>query len=134
MGDQYARRYRHEADWRKILDRIIRELAIKADIDGVGRARHNQRVAVRYGLGSKSGRYVSPSPGTVVYQEGLAHGFDEFVGEEGSDDIEPAAGSVAHQHTNRLGRVGKRRVCRRILCQRRVTHQSQKRTAPDKVL
>src|SRR3989304_10053117 len=128
MSDQYARRYRHEADWRKILDRIIRELAIKADIDGVGRARHNQRVAVRYGLGSKIGRYVSPSPGTVVYQEGLAHGFDEFLGEEASDDIEPAAGSVAHQDTNRLGRGGKGRVCRRNLCHGRVTRKSKKRT------
>src|SRR5512140_2484105 len=97
MSDQYARRYRHEADWRKIPDRIVWELAVKADIDGVGRASHIKRVAVRRRLGSHIGRYVSPRPGTVFHQEGLAHGFGKFLGEDARDDIEPAAGGVAHE-------------------------------------
>jgi hypothetical protein len=107
MNHQGQRRGRHQPHWRVIADEVIRRLRQEAHADRLGRHRgHEQRVAVRHGLGHVLGADVAGRTETVVDQHLPAPGFGELLADNAADHVERPAGGERHHEADRFVRVG----------------------------
>jgi hypothetical protein len=81
----------------------------------MGHRSHQQRIAVRDGLGDEIGRYRAAGARPIVDDELLPCGFGQALCVEASHDIDAAAGRKPHQDTNgfRGIRSAGRRLCDR---------------------
>ena len=109
VGQTHELGHRHE-----VFDGVVRQLGVQAGI-GAERAdvSHQQRIAVRGGLGRRFRADQAPCSGPILDHHRPAEGFAQFLRYDAGDDIGGAARCNRHDQPKRLGWIGLRlRVAR----------------------
>src|SRR5262245_46702816 len=115
MGDEFANRICRKrwiylqreslaADARNrcdVADEIETELVIERRVDGVRRSRQEQRVAIRRRTHDGFGGNISTGTGPVLDDKWLAEPLRQPLPNQAPNDIRPAAGDNADDHSHR---------------------------------
>jgi hypothetical protein len=87
MNAHHIGRYGHDADGRKILDRIVGDFGKQAGVDDEARADHGQRVAIGRGRRDHAGSRVAAGARLVHDVELFAQLCRQFVANDAGNDI-----------------------------------------------
>ncbi len=102
---QHVGLHRNQGDRCEILQRIVADGAVEADVHGHRRAGHRQRVAVGLGLGHGLETDVAAGAGTILDDDGLAEVFSQLLPHNAGHDVDAAARREGHHELDRFGRV-----------------------------
>ena len=109
MHDDRHRRHRHERDRGEILHGVVGQLLIEGRVDGVGAdRRHQQRLAVRRGLGDGVGAERAARPAAVVDQHGALQFVGQHLRQGPRDDVGRPAGRERNDQADLLAGEGLR--------------------------
>jgi hypothetical protein len=90
---------------REVLGGIERQLGEKAHVRGEGAVGHEQRVAVRGGLGYRFRGNVARRAGLVLHDDRLVEDFLQVPAEQAGNGVRAGAGRERHDDSYRLVRV-----------------------------
>jgi hypothetical protein len=102
---QHVGLHRNQGDRCEILQRIVADGAVEADVHGHRRAGHRQRVAVGPGLGHGLEADVAAGAGTILDDDGLAEVFSQLLPHDAGHDVDAAARREGHHQLDRFGGI-----------------------------
>ena len=126
IHDQHLRRHAEQADRRKVLHRVVADLGDRGEDGDDGRARPQQRVAIRGRAGDRLGREDAVAADAVFDHELLAERLAQARGGEPAHHVDIAARCERHQHLHRPLRPS---LCASACSARRPITPSATRTA-----
>ena len=108
MHRQHMRPRRQQRDRRKILDRVVGDLAVEHRVRGEGAGDEQQRIAV--GLGARRGAHadVLAAARHVLDQDVVAPCLGELLRDHARADVIRPAGRDRHDDAHRTRRIGLR--------------------------
>ena len=106
LGNDEDRRAGHQADWRKILGRVIFEIGIERRGSAVrSHVAHHDGVPIRLGLDAASDAGSATGAGHVLHDDWLAERLLHVLADDAGDGIGRTTGCKGHDHRDWLIRV-----------------------------